>query len=405
MKNQTFRPLKRVVITGLGVVSSIGLGRAAYAAALRKGQSGCGLISRFPCDTYPFRLAHEVRNFDLNQKSRDRVLEYAIAAADEAVIDSAADLTAIDPYRLGVSVSSSKGGIETLAELLNVQTKSYYPARAKNLFEDIFPSAPALRIAAKHRCSGPVKSWIAACATGNLAASDAYYLLSEGYADAIIAGASDASIVPMFLAGYHQMKVLAKDRMRPFDKERGGFLVGEGAAMFFMETLEAAQARKAKIYAEVAAVGLGQENSHALFFSDDEGTLSETMKLALARADETPRSLDYINLHGTATGHGDLYETREIKKAFGAHAYDIATSGIKPMTGHMLGASGAAEIAATLLAMDGGFVPPTLGLAQPDPECDLNYTAGVAAEKEIRVAMSISMGFGGQAAAIILRKP
>ncbi len=405
MKPQGVHRAKRVVITGVGIISAIGIGKAAFAAGLRRGQSGCGVISRFNSEPYPFHLAHEARNFDVSKRPLDRVLEYAFAAADEAVQDANFDLKNIDPFRIAVSVSSSKGGVETMTELLSVQKESYFAARAKNIFEDIFPSQSALRIAAKHGCRGPVKSWIAACATGNLAVSDAFYLLSGGYADVAIAGASDASIVPMFLGGYHQMKVLAKDRMRPFDRARGGFLVGEGAGIFFMETYESAKARGAKIYAEIASVALGQETSHPLFFSDEEGTLSTTMRLALERAEETAASLDYINLHGTATSHGDLYETREVKKAFGKRAYDIATSGIKPMTGHMLGASGAAEIAATLLAMEGGFVPPTIGLQDPDPECDLNYTAGVSAEKKIRCAMSISMGFGGQAAAIILRKP
>lgn len=403
MKPQGLRKKRRVVVTGIGAVTSIGIGKAAFGAALRKGQSGCRAISRFKTDTYPFHLAHEIQNFSFSQKSRDRVLEYALASAEEAVLDAGGKPEDLDPYRFAVSYSSSKGGVETLADLLKEINEPYFPARAKNLFRDIFPHESALRIAEKMGAHGPVKSWIGACATGNLAVADAYYLLSEGYADAALAGASDASIVPLCLAGYHQMKVLTTDRMRPFDESRAGFLVGEGSAAFLMETFESAKARGAKIYAEIGAVAMAQETSHALFFSDEEGTLSRMMGQVIEKAEQKPADIDYINLHGTATRHGDLYETREIKKTFGAYAYSLSTSTVKPMTGHMLGASGAVEIAATLLAMEGSFVPPTLGLEKPDPECDLNYTAGAATEKKIRSAISISMGFGGQAAAILMR--
>ncbi len=394
----------RVVITGMGVVSAIGIGKAAFDAALRQGQSGCRNISRFDPAPYPFQLAHEIQNIALPAKPRDLVLEYAFAAAQEAVLDSGAQVKELDPFRFAVSFSSSKGGVETMVDLMSSQKEDYFAARAKNLFPDIFPNQSALCLAAKYGARGPVKSWIGACATGNLAVADAYYLLAEGYADAALAGASDASIVPLFLAGYHQMKVLAKDRMRPFDESREGFLVGEGSAASWMETLDSARARGAKIYGEIAAAGMAQETSHALFFGDDEGTLSTMMRQTVEKSGQKLTDIDYINLHGTATRHGDLYETREIKKAFGAHAYALSTSTIKPMTGHMLGASGAAEIAATLLAMQGGFVPPTIGLEKPDPECDLNYTAGIAAQKKIKTALSISMGFGGQAAAILMRQ-
>lgn len=400
----TMKKNRRVVITGMGVVSSIGLGRAAFAAALRKGESGCRTISRFDTTLYPFRLAHEIQNFSLCQKARDRVLEYALAAAEEAVLDAGGKPPGLDPFRFAVAFSSSKGGGEVMADLIENRAKAYFPARAKNIFLDLFPNQPALCIAAKQGARGPVKSWIGACATGNLAIADAYYLLSEGRVDAVLAGASDASIAPLFLSGYQQMKVLAKDRMRPFDQDRAGFLVGEGSIAFWMETFESAKARGAKIYGEIAAVGLGQETSHALFFSDTEATLSRVMREAVEKADQKPTDIDYINLHGTATRHGDLYETREIKKTFGSHAYALSTSAIKPMTGHMLGASGAAEIAATLIAMGGDFIPPTLGLEKPDPECDLNYTAGAVAIKKINCALSVSMGFGGQTTAVFLRK-
>ncbi len=404
MKFQSLRKTRRVVVTGIGIVSSIGIGRAAFAAAIQKGQSGCRDISRFSTAEYPFRLAHEVQNFSFGPKPKDRVLEYAMAAAEEALLDAGGKPEGIDPYRFGVSFSSSKGGVETLIDLLEAKKQKYFAARANNIFSDIFPDQAALKIAAQYGACGPVKSWIGACATGNLAVADAFYLLSEGYADAVLAGASDASIVPLFLAGYHQMKVLTQDRMRPFDESRSGFLVGEGSAAFFMETLESAKARGAKIYGEIAAAGMGQEISNALMYSDAEGTVSRMMLDTVKKAEQKPQDIDYINLHGTATLHGDLYETREIKKAFGAHAYALSTSTIKSMTGHLLGASGAVEIAATLLAMNGGFVPPTIDLEKPDLECDLNYTAGKAEQKKIKNAISISMGFGGQAAAILMRQ-
>ncbi len=396
---------RRVVVTGVGIVSSIGIGKAAFAAALRNGQSGRVPIARFDTSDYPFRFAHEIRNFDFpSQKPADRVIEYARQAANEAIQDSGLPLSSIDPYRLAVSFSSSKGGVETLVDLLESENQPYFAARAASLFRGVFPDQVALRLAAEHGICGPVKSWIGACATGNLALADAYYLLADGYADVVLAGASDASIVPLFLAGYQQMKVLTSDQMRPFDEERSGFLVGEGSAAFTLEVFESARARGAHIYAEIGAVGMGQETSHPLFFDDEEGTLSRLMLQTVKKAEQKTTDIDYINLHGTATQHGDLYETREIKKAFGVHAYALSTSTIKPMTGHVLGASGAIEAAATLLAMEGGFVPPTLGLGKPDSECDLNYTAGKAEFKKIKTALSISMGFGGQAAAILLRQ-
>ncbi len=400
------KPQKRVVITGIGIVSAIGTGKDAFAAAMRAGQSGRVPIARFDASGMPFHYAHEVRNFPFatRNNSSDRVLEYGWTAAQEALQNSGADLTQVDPFRFAVSISSSKGGVDTLTGLLEIQNEPYFAARAKSRFLNIFPDQAAMKVAAKVGARGPVKSWVGACATGNLALAEAFYLLSNNEADCVLAGASDASLSPLMLTGYHQMKALTADRMRPFDEARDGFLAGEGAAVFFLETLESAKARGAKIYAEIAAVAMGQETSHALFFSDEESTLSRTTTLAIERASQTAADIDYVNLHGTATQHGDLYETREIKKTFGTHAYSLSTSTIKPMTGHMLGAAGAVEIAATLLAMDKSFVPPTLGLEKPDAECDLNYTAGSAAEKKIRNALSISMGFGGQTAAVLFRK-
>jgi 3-oxoacyl-[acyl-carrier-protein] synthase II len=245
---------------------------------------------------------------------------------------------------------------------------------------------------------------VAACATGTVAVIEGARMVQQGIVDYCIAGASDASIVPVLLAGYHNMKALSGDRILPFDKRRNGFMVGEGGGIVFLETLESAKARGVKIYGEIQGFAYGSDGTDLIHFQDKEDALKRTLDQLLHRTAMKPSDIDYVNLHGTGTVHGDRYETSQIKKSFGKAAHGMAMSSTKSMTGHMLGASGAVEIIASLIAMDEKFIPPTIHLEKPDPECDLNYTPLKAKPKKIQNAVSISMGFGGHVAVIALRK-
>ena len=259
-------------------------------------------------------------------------------------------------------------------------------------------------IARRMKIQGPAKCYVAACATGTVAIIQGFRMVSEGQAEYCLAGATDASITPLMLGGYNNMKALAKREIRPFDKRRDGFLVGEGAGVVFLETLESAKARGARIYGEIVEAACGQDSKHPIQFDLAEHALSYTLNVLLKRAGITAREIDYINLHGTGTRHGDLYETLELKEALGANAYKIPMSSTKGATGHMLGATGAIEIIATLLGIEEGFVPPTMGLEEKDPECDLDYTPLKTRACKITNAIKVSMGFGGQIAAVLLRK-
>jgi 3-oxoacyl-[acyl-carrier-protein] synthase II len=267
------------------------------------------------------------------------------------------------------------------------------------------PNFGAQWIARKWKLQGPAKCYVLACATGTASILEGARLVADGYSDYCLAGASDASITPLMLAAYHNMKALAHAAMRPFDTHRDGFGVGEGGGVVFIETLESAQARKARIYGEILGGAYGMDAYDPVQFDPESDTLERTLRSALKYSEVEPGEIDYVNVHGTATRLGDLYETRQLKKFFGPRAAKIPLSSTKSLTGHMLGASGAVEIIATLLGMEHGFIPPTACLENPDTECDLDYTALHARPAKIKTAVSYSLGFGGHAAAIVLRKP
>jgi 3-oxoacyl-[acyl-carrier-protein] synthase II len=251
---------------------------------------------------------------------------------------------------------------------------------------------------------GPAKCYIAACATGTVAIAQGFRMVSEGQAEYCLAGATDASITPLMLGGYKNMKALAAHDIRPFDKRRDGFLIGEGSGVVFLETLESAKTRGVRIYGEIVEAAHGQDSKQPIHFDLKEHALSYTLNLLLEKTGTAPQEIDYMNLHGTGTRHGDLYETLELKEALGKQAYEIPMSSTKGATGHMLGATGAVEIIATLLGISKGFIPPTVGLEQKDPECDLNYTLGKTLFQPVTKAVKISMGFGGHVVAVLLRK-
>ncbi|HNX69212.1 MAG TPA: beta-ketoacyl-[acyl-carrier-protein] synthase family protein [Candidatus Omnitrophota bacterium] len=398
---------RRVVITGMGVISPIGNDLATFRENLKKGT--CGKDSEgFPViDGRKLPPVFRVKNFNPKRHGThllDPLIQYAVDAAEQAVADAHFDLTSVDPYSVGLSVSSSKGGVCTLDRFQERFLRHPSAIMGARMYTSAVPNFADQWIARRMKIRGPARCYVAACATGAAALIAGFRVVSEGAAEYCLAGATDASITPLMLAGYYNMKALAKNVIRPFDKRRDGFLVGDGAGVLFLETLESAKARGIRIYGEILESAQGQDVTHPIHFDLKDHALSYTLKVLMERASLTPKEIDYISLHGTGTKQGDLYETLEIKEAFGKGAYRIPMSSTKGMTGHMLGATGAVEIIATLLAMQEGFIPPTVGLEEKDPQCDLDYTPRKMREHSVRTAVKISLGFGGQVKAIAFRK-
>ena len=397
---------RRIVITGMGVVTPIGVGIKEFENSLREGKSGVGRITRFSTTGFKNNQAFELKNFTPAHGSRllDPFIQYALTAASEAIQNSGLDLQLIDPYRIGICVGSSKGGLHSVHAFWERFLRNPSAILGARVYSNLVPNFSCQWIARRWKIHGPAKCFITACATGTTSIIEGARMIEEGVVDYAIAGASDASLVPFLVAGYEQMGVLSPDQMRPFDQRRKGFLLGEGAGIVFMETLESARARKATIRAEIIGSSYGSDCYHAVSFNPEGEALARTLKALLQKCDISPDDVGYLNLHGTATKEGDIYETRQIKKAFGKKAHAVSMSTTKPMMGHMLGASGAVEIITCVLAMKGGFIPPTVGLEIKDPECDLDYTAGHSQKKKFSLAVTHSMGFGGHIAAIALKK-
>lgn len=396
--------MHRVVITGIGVVTAIGNNASEFAAALKKGVVGLSEILRSederPLDGHAF----EVRNFRAPVYARilDPHIQYILSAAEEALQDSALDPARMDRRRIGIAVSSSKGGMRTFEKFYARFQKRPSALLGARVYANFIPNIAAQWVARHWKITGPAKPAVAACATGLYAVMEGIRMIEQDEADYCIAGAGDASITELMLAGYRNMGVLAEDQLRPFDRRRDGFLVGEGAGIVILEKAESAQARKAKIYGTVLAHAYGFEGTHPISFATEGDGLERCLKEVLRRAKIMPCEIDYLNLHGTATKQGDLYETKQIKRAFGKEAHQIPMSATKSLVGHMLGASGAVEIIACLIAMRDGFIPPTANLEVSDPECDLDYTPQVSRAKRVTIACSVSMGFGGQLGAILI---
>ncbi len=399
---------KRVVVTGMGVITPIGIGLQEFRENLKKGLSGEGVITSFDASHFPVKQAFEVKNFNPRKYGThllDPFIQYAVAATAEAIQDAGFDANQVDPFRVGISVSSSKGGVHTIARFHERLKKHPSPILGARIYVNSVPNFAAQWIARRWKIQGPAKCYVAACATGSVAVIEGARMIREGVVDYCIAGASDASIVPLMIAGYSQMKALTRGSMLPFDKRRGGFLVGEGAGIVFLENLESAKARGVKIYGEILGSSYGNDGSGGIVhFKPEEEALRKTVEALLNQKHFGIDELDYVNLHGTATSRGDIYETAQLKKAFGKKAYQIPMSSTKSLTGHMLGASGAVEIIACLVGMQDDFIPPTGGLEKHDPHCDLDYTPLKSKTAKVHTALSLSMGFGGHIATIALRK-
>ena len=398
--------MNKVVITGIGCVTPVGNNAAEFSVSLKKGIVGICEISRsndgLPLQGKAFQVVHFTP--PKYAKLLDPHIQYILAATEEALKDSRLDCSRIDRTRLGIAVSSSKGGMRTFEQFYERFKKRPSALLAARIYANLIPNIASQWIARHWRISGPAKPAVAACATGLFSIIEGIRMIEDGEADYCIAGAGDASLTGLMLAGYRNMGVLSDDGMRPYDLRRKGFLVGEGAGIVILEKLESARARGVHIYAEILSHRYGFEATHPISFSIAGDGLARCLKELLAGAKLAPSEIGYLSLHGTATKQGDLYETRQIKTAFGRKAKQIPMSATKSLVGHMLGASGVVEIIASLIAMRDGFVPPTANLEVPDPECDLDYTPRVSKTKRISVACSVSMGFGGQLGAILLAK-
>jgi 3-oxoacyl-[acyl-carrier-protein] synthase II len=408
---------KRVVITGVGIVSPIGSDKETYVNALRQGVSGAGPIKSFDVSAFTTTIAAEVKNFNpevfIEKKKIRRMAkftQFGMAAAHMAVEDSKLDLTKEDMSRIGVITGSGMGGLDVIEEehrtLLEKGPRRVSPFLIPMIITNILPG----EIAIKHGFTGPNYAVTSACASANHAIGDAFRLLRYGDADVMIAGGAEAAITPIGLAGFCSIKALSTRNddpltaSRPFDKDRDGFLMAEGAAIVVLETLERALNRNAHIYGELVGYGASDDAYHITAPHEEAKGAVQAMKMAIKDAEISSDEIDYINAHGTSTSFNDKLETLAIKKVFGDRAKQIPISSTKSMIGHMLGAAGAAELVATLLCMEKGFIHPTINYKTPDPECDLDYVPNTAREQKINCALSNSLGFGGHNAVIIVKR-
>lgn len=411
---------KRVVVTGTGVITPVGNDVQTYWKNLLDGVCGIDFITSIPTDELPVKIAGEVKDFDPAAyeietpfaRKQDRFTIFAVAAAWQAVKESGLDSSErgnIDPSRYGVYVGSGIGGFNTqqreTAKMLEEGAKWVSPLLIPTMISNI----AAGNIAIRNNACGPCLPVVTACSTSTHAIGEAYRAIKHGYADAIIAGGSEATIVPLAIAGFANAKALSraedpKYSSLPFNKNRGGFVMSEGAAMLMLEEYEHAMARGAEIIAEVCGYGNTCDAHHVTAPRPDGTTQAAAIRQALDEAGYTSDDLLYINAHGTGTALNDVAETAAFKLALGDDAYKAHISSVKGSIGHLLGAAGAAEAVATVLALKNGVVPPTINLDEIEPECDLNYTPNVPVEAPLTIAISDSLGFGGHNGCVAFRK-
>ena len=408
---------KRVVVTGMGVVSPVGTGKEKFWQSLIDGESGINLITRFDASELPTRIAGEVKDFDpldyIDKKEvrrMDRFTQLALGAADMAVTDAGLKPEHFDPFRAGVILGSGVGGIETIEEQsIVMQTKG--PNRITPFFVPaMIANIAGANIAIKHGLRGPNVTAVTACASSTNSVGDAFRIIQRGDADVMVTGGSEAPVIKLAMAGFCALKAMStrneepQKASRPFDTGRDGFVMGEGAGILVLESLEHAVARGAKIYAEISGYGMSCD-AHHIVEPDPEGLgAAMAMDFCLKDAQMEPGEIDYINAHGTSTNKGDIAETQAIKKIFGEHALKLAVSSTKSMTGHLLGAAGAIEAIICALSIEHGIIPPTINLENHDPECDLDYIPNQAVKRPVNAAISNSFGFGGHNATILLRR-
>lgn len=408
---------KRVVITGLGVVSPLGIGKDNYWKSLVSGVSGVAPISLFDASEYPSRIAAEVKNFQSenwisNKEARkmDRFTQFAVSASKLAIEDSGIDLEEVDRDRAGVIVGSGIGGLSTL-EAQHIVLLEKGPERVSPfLVPMMIPDLGAGQISIMLGLRGPNSCIVTACATGTHSIGDAFEIIKRGSADLCLAGGAEAPVTPLGVAGFSSMRALSRRNdepekaSRPFDRDRDGFVIGEGAGIVVLERLNHALARGARIYSEIVGYGMSGDAYHITSPVESGDGAIRAMRAALNEASMPPEKVGYINAHGTSTQYNDEIESRAIKKVFGSHAYDLVVSSTKSMTGHLLGAAGGIEAVACAMTILKGLIPPTINLDNPGEDCDLNYAPHKAIEREVDVALSNSFGFGGHNATLLMKK-
>ncbi len=408
---------RRVVITGLGAVTPIGNNIYELWDGLISGKNGAGKITKFDASKFATQFACEVKNFDPSLfidkkeiKRMDPYTHFALASAAMSLEDSKLDLSKIDLNRTGVVFGSGIGGILTFEEQHNAFLEGGIKRVSPFFVPMMIPDIAAGHISIKYGFKGPNYATVSACATSSHAIADAFILIQHGSADIMFCGGSEAPITQMSIAGFNAARALStwNDRYleasRPFDKDRNGFVMGEGGGVLILEELEHALNRGAKIYAELVGVGLTADAFHITAPAPNGEGAARSMKEALRDAKVEPTVVDYINAHGTSTELNDVNETKAIKTVFGEHAYKLSISSTKSMTGHLLGAAGAVEAIISVLAISNDTIPPTINLDEPDPECDLNYTPKVAVKRKITYALSNTFGFGGHNASLLFKK-
>jgi 3-oxoacyl-[acyl-carrier-protein] synthase II len=408
---------RRVVVTGMGIVSPLGIGLEDNWAAICQGRSGIGPITKFDTTEYPCKIAGEVKNFDpdayidkKDQKKMDIFIQFALAAGTMAIKQSGLVIDESTADRVGVLVGSGLGGLSTIEKyhtmLLENGPKKVSPFFVPMLIVNLAPG----QISIYFGCRGPNSSVVTACATGNHSIGEAFRIIQRGDADAMIAGGVESTITPLAVAGFCALKALStrndepQKASRPFEKNRDGFVMAEGAGILVLEDLEKAQQRNAAIFAEIIGFGCNADAYHITAPSPNGEGAAKCMQITLADAGLKPEDIDYINAHGTSTPMNDLSETMAMKTVFRDHIKNLPVSSTKSMTGHLLGAAGGVEAIFSLLAIRDSIIPPTINYEEPDPECDLDYVPNVARKKEVRIVMSNSFGFGGTNATLIFKR-
>ena len=408
---------QRVVVTGVGLVTPVGNDTPSSWVAILAGRSGAGPLTRYDHTEFRTHFAAEVKNFDpvcyvgkQDARRMDRFLHFAVAAAKEALTDASFDMSQYDPRRVGVHIGSGIGGVNILLEQYEL-LRTRGPRRVSPFtVPGLMPNSAAAYVSIMLGARGPSLALSTACATGSHSLGEAAEIIRRGQADVMIAGGSEAAIVGHAAAGFESMGALSNRNddpqraSRPFDAGRDGFVMAEGAGVVILERLNSARARGAHIYGELLGYGVSADAYHITAPAEDASGTAECMRLALEDAGLAPTEVDYLNAHGTSTPLNDASETRAIKLAFGEHAYKLAVSSTKSMTGHLMGAAGAIEAVFCLLAMRDQILPPTMNYETPDPVCDLDYVPNRARAAKVEVAMSNSFGFGGHNGTLILRR-
>ncbi|MBN2072334.1 MAG: beta-ketoacyl-ACP synthase II [Actinobacteria bacterium] len=408
---------RRIVVTGLGIISALGFDINTYWSNLLSGKSGVTLIERFDVSRISCRIAAQVDGFDPNAymdfkeaRRMDRFSQFAVATSIKALEDSCYEIDSSNESMTGVMIGSGVGGLSTLEEQHTRLKDKGADKVSPFLIPMMIPNMAAAHVSINTGAKGPVGTTSTACAAGSNAIGDAFEIIKRGMADVMIAGGSEAAVTPLGMAGFSNMNAMSsrndepRKASRPFDRDRDGFVMGEGCGVLILEEVEHALARGAKIYCEMFGYGMSGEAYHITALEESGANVARCMGLCLEEGGIGIDEVDYINAHGTSTPINDVIETAAIKKFFGQHAYRLNVSSTKSMTGHCLGASGAVEAVACTLAVRDDVIPPTINLDNPDPACDLNYTAKVKQKRRVDVAISNSMGFGGHNVTIGFRK-